>query len=140
MLMKQSLSPIFLSAVQSSSSASKLDHPLAAFLGSLTLVFVVAAHFYALGAKSDPALLAYDESASWQLVESPYYSTGLATASSVLFSDQDFSKLQSTDSSGTILSTSPSLPHTSHRGFGLSASPADSSGMEATLLVLNFAP
>jgi hypothetical protein len=136
--MKHSLSPLYLSSGQSSSAPSRLDNPLAAFLGSLVLVIVVAVHFYALGAKADPALLAYDESASWQRVAtSP---ATLATASAVLFSDQDFSALQSTASSGTILTTSFNHPPASNRGFGMSTSPSDSFGLEATLLVLNFGP
>lgn len=135
--MKPTLSPIYLAAGQHSASASKLDNPLAAFLGSLTLVFVVAVHFYALGAKSDPALLAYDESDSWRLAAaSPNQS--LTSASSVLFSKRDHSSLRAQASGGTILSSKSDILPGSSRSFGLSASPANSTGLEATLLVLNF--
>jgi|GEM_PF-6716340 len=136
--MKSSPFPLYLSSGPSASVA-KLDNPLAAFLSSLVLVLVVAIHFYALGAKSDPAVLAYDESATWQLVETAP-ATSVASASSVLFSKQDFSKLQSGASSGTILSTDTTILPSSNRSFGLSHSPSDSFGLEATLLVLNFGP
>jgi hypothetical protein len=133
--MKSSPFPLYLSSGQSA-SASKLDNPLAAFLGSLVLV---AIHFYALGAKSDPAVLAYDESSTWQLVETAP-SSSVASASSVLFSKQDFSNLDATASTGTILSTNTTILPNSNRSFGLSNSPSDSFGLEATLLVLNFGP
>jgi len=136
--MKSYTLPLYLSSGQSA-SASKLDNPLAAFLGSLVLVFVVAIHFYALGAKSDPAVLAYEESATWQIVETAQ-SSSVASASSVLFSKQDFSSLDATASTGTILSTNTTIIPNSNRSFGLSNSPSNSFGLEATLLVLNFGP
>jgi hypothetical protein len=135
--MKSSFSPLSLDSLHSSKGSSKLDNPLAAFLGSLILLAVVTVHFYALGAKSDPAILAYDESASWQLIDSAQ-SPLLASASSVLFSVQDSSPKPGSSEMGTILSVQSGMPALSSRGFGMSTSPSTSTGLEATLLVLNF--
>lgn len=133
--MKQQFSPVSLSS-SNSTDDSNLDHPLAAFFGSLILVAVVTIHFYALGAKSDPSVLAYNESDSWQLPDaSP---AGLASASQVLFSRRDFSSLNASLGSGTILDASSTIQPAHSRGFGLGTSPSDSSGLEAALLVLNF--
>jgi hypothetical protein len=133
--MKPSFPPLSLGSSQSSTGNSRLDNPFAAFLGSVILLAVVTVHFYALGAKSDPAVLAYDESASWLQVKSPS-SPLVASASAVLFSRQDFSKLQTLDTTiHNVESTMPAMPF---RGFGMGTSPSNSTGLEATLLVLNF--
>lgn len=135
--MKSSFSPLSIDSLHSSKGSSKLDNPLAAFLGSLILLAVVTVHFYALGAKSDPSILAYNESDSWQL-ESITQSTLLASASSVLFSTQESSPKPISSEIGTILSVQSGMPALSSRGFGMSTSPSTSTGLEATLLVLNF--
>jgi hypothetical protein len=135
--MNASFPPPSLGTTQFSAGQSKMDHPAAAFLSCLILLAVVTVHFYALGAKSDPAILAYDESASWQLIDSAQTPL-LASASSVLFSVQDSSPKHVSSEMGTILSVQSGMPALSSRGFGMSTSPSTSTGLEATLLVLNF--
>lgn len=137
--MKASFSPLYLGTQPSSTSSnsSKLDNPIAAFLGCLILLAVVTIHFYALGAKSDPSILAYDESASWQLGPPPHTAL-VASASTVLFSVQDSTSLTSSSTLGTIQSTQSVMPPLPTRGFGMATSPSTSTGLEATLLVLNF--
>jgi hypothetical protein len=135
--MKSSFSPLYLGSPHSSTANSKLDNPVAAFFGSLILLGVVTIHFYALGAKSDPAILAYDESASWHLIESTHTPL-VASASSVLFSVQHSASPQTLSELGTIQNVQSIMPALPSRGFGMSTSPSTSTGLEATLLVLNF--
>ena len=117
-------------------SPSKLDHPLSALAGCILLLASVSMHFYALGAKADPALLAYDESASWQVPQAGTYPV-YASASEVLFAPWDFSTLQPAVPQ-TIQSTAARMHPAPQPGFALGGSTASSTGMEAALLVLNF--
>jgi hypothetical protein len=135
--MKSSFPPLYLGNGNPTISQSKLDNPLAAFLSCLILIAVVTVHFYALGAKSDPALLAYDESASWRFVESSSAPI-LASASGVLFDSRAVSPLKSDIGTGTIRDANAMVPSMTSRGFGMATSPSNSFGLEASLLVLNF--
>jgi hypothetical protein len=122
-----------LSAHSNRPPSSNLDHPLAVVLGWLILFTSVGIHFYALGAKSDPNLLAYDESATWRSVDLP-----AATASEVLFARQDFTSMQPLGAVGTIHKLSPALRTQATLSLVNAASLTSTTSMEATLVALNF--
>ncbi len=108
-----------------------MGHPLESFFGCLILVACVGMHFYALGSKSDPALLAYDEAQTWQLPASMTE----PTASEVLFAshNQDLRPV----ATGT-LSYTPSSPLSQRAAAPVATFLPAPSNLEATLLTLNF--
>lgn len=114
------------------SSPRRPHHPLELLLGCLILLLSVGAHYFALGSKSDPALLAYDESSSWR---QPALQLA-GGASEVLFASHQ--EALPMPSAGTILTTTGfSFERPASLAVPSVLTPASSS-LEATLLTLNF--
>lgn len=113
-----------------SDSQPSFRHPLESAIGCFILLLCAGLHFYALGSKADPSILAFDESETWQLPASQE-----PTASEVLFAVENVWETpgKSTIGLNTKLVSSPAA--SMMLGTPLQAS---SSKFEAALVALNF--
>ncbi len=115
----------------SSRSFPPPHQPLEQVLGCLILVLCVSAHFFALGSKADPELLAYDESQSWQ-VPVDFIAP---TASEVLFASKNTWQSPASRTLGMTEKPVLSLAPGTTLGAPLQATALQ---FEAALVALNF--
>ncbi len=113
-----------------SESLPSFSHPWESAISCLILLLCAGLHFYALGSKADPAILAFDESQTWQLPASQE-----PTASEVLFAAENVWKTPGSSTIGVTTKLGSSPASGMMLGTPLHAS---SSKFEAALVALNF--